>query len=125
MVEDLGTAYGIAGILRAAPFCAAGPLFAAGGRHAEQVLAASCAQIAGVRRPPRVALAAALPAAYARRDLARHKIPRAAWETGWRCCVRLLRDGCEGRASQRFGRIPQGARHAQVASLEFGFRHPW
>ncbi|HQT46371.1 MAG: phytoene synthase [Acidocella sp. 20-63-7] len=70
-VEDLGTAYGIAGILRAAPF------LQARGRSLlpadETPQAALEAYARGLLRatPPRAALAAALPAVYARRDLGR------------------------------------------------------
>jgi phytoene synthase len=75
-VEDLGTAYGIAGMLRAAPFVARqgrrwlpadGTPAADLAAHAKTLLAA---------RPPRVALAAALPAVYARRDLGQPYRPR-------------------------------------------------
>jgi phytoene synthase len=75
-VEDLGTAYAISGILRAAPFLARqnrsllpqdGTAPEALISHARELLAA---------RPPRAALAAALPAALARRDLGRPYNPR-------------------------------------------------
>jgi phytoene synthase len=68
-IEDLGTAYGISGILRAAPFLRAqgrsllpadGTTEAALIDHARKLLHA---------KPPRMALAAALPAVFARRDL--------------------------------------------------------
>jgi len=67
----LGTAYAISGILRAVPFLAAqnrsllpadGTAPAALIAHAQDLLCV---------KPPRIALAAALPAAFARRDLAR------------------------------------------------------
>jgi phytoene synthase len=70
-VEDLGTAYGISGILRAAAFLRAqdrsllpvdGTPEAALAAHARALLSA---------QPPRMAIAAALPAVFARRDLAR------------------------------------------------------
>jgi 15-cis-phytoene synthase len=68
-VEDLGTAYAISGILRATPYLARQnrSLLPADGteaaylaEHARKLLSA---------KPPRIALAAALPAAFARRDL--------------------------------------------------------
>jgi len=67
-VEDLGTAYAISGILRATSLrpqdgTADAELIA----HAKALLAA---------KPPRIALAAALPAAFARRDLGRPCGPR-------------------------------------------------
>jgi phytoene synthase len=68
-VEDAGTAYGIAGVMRAAPFHAAQgrsllPTAGAAG------LADEARRLLGAR-VPRAALAAALPAAFVRRDLAR------------------------------------------------------
>ena len=78
MIEDLGTAYGIAGMLRAAPFLRAQgrSLLPADGTP-NSVLAEKARELLAARRPPRVALAAALPAAYARRDLARTQdVPR-------------------------------------------------
>jgi phytoene synthase len=77
-VADLGTAYGIAGILRAAPHLARqnrsllpvdGTPPAALIAHARQLLNAT---------PPREALAAALPAVYAKRDLGKPRAPRSA-----------------------------------------------
>jgi phytoene synthase len=74
-VEDLGTAYGISGILRAAPFLA---------RHGRSLLPADGTQpaalIAHARTllkvtPPRPALPAALPAVHARRDLGKPYSP--------------------------------------------------
>jgi len=68
-IEDLGTAYGIAGILRAAPHLAAQgrSLLPADGTP----VTALAAHARGLfKQPPRAALAAALPAVYARRDLA-------------------------------------------------------
>jgi phytoene synthase len=75
-VEDLGTAYGIAGMLRAASFPARPARFRlpADGTPAE-VLAANARPLL-TARPPRVALAAALPAVYAKRDLGRPYAPR-------------------------------------------------
>jgi 15-cis-phytoene synthase len=74
-VEDLGTAYAIAGILRAAPYHARQQrsLLPADGT-APETLAAHARKLLAVR-PPRVALAAVLPAAFARRDLARPAEP--------------------------------------------------
>ena len=75
-VEDLGTAYGISGILRAAPMLRAQgrTLLPADGTpdtaliaHARQLLQA---------KPPKPALPAALPAVYARRDLGHPFRPR-------------------------------------------------
>jgi phytoene synthase len=75
-LEDLGTAYGISGILRAAPYLA---------RQNRSLLPAdgtpSSALIAHARnllksQPPRAALAAALPAVFAKRDLGRPATPR-------------------------------------------------
>jgi phytoene synthase len=68
-VEDLGTAYGIAGLIRAAPF------HAARGRRLLPVEGAAALPAAALRlcgaRAPRAALPAALPAAFVRRDVAR------------------------------------------------------
>jgi phytoene synthase len=78
VVEDLGTAYGIAGMLRSAPFLRAQgrSLLPADGTP-NSVLADKARELLAARRPPRVALAAALPAVYARRDLARTQdVPR-------------------------------------------------
>ncbi|MDE8347347.1 MAG: squalene/phytoene synthase family protein [Acidocella sp.] len=70
IIEDLGTAYAIAGILRAAPRLAAQGrcLLPADGTKGEALIAHARTLLA--RPPPRAAVAAALPAAYARRDLA-------------------------------------------------------
>jgi phytoene synthase len=70
-VENLGTAYGIAGILRAAPFLArqGRSLLPADGTTEARLIEAARALLAA--RAPRAALAAALPAVYARRDLGR------------------------------------------------------
>ncbi len=69
IIEDLGTAYAIAGILRAAPHLAARgrSLLPADGTPAAVLIAHARGLLA--RTPPRAALAAALPAAFARRDL--------------------------------------------------------
>jgi phytoene synthase len=75
-VEDLGTAYGIAGVLRAAPFLArqGRSLLPADGTPEARLTEAARALLAA--RAPRAALPAALPAAYARRDLGRAYRPR-------------------------------------------------
>jgi phytoene synthase len=75
-IEDLGTAYGIAGILRAAPFLAAQDrsLLPADGTIPATIVIA--AQKLLHARPPRAALAAALPAVLARRDLGKPYSPR-------------------------------------------------
>ncbi len=71
IVEDLGTAYAIAGILRAVPYHAQQNrvLLPADGTKPDSI-AAHALSLLGAR-PPRAALPAALPAAFARRDLAR------------------------------------------------------
>jgi phytoene synthase len=76
-VEDLGTAYGISGILRAAPILASQnrSLLPADGTP-EAVLADAARNLLNAQ-PPRAALAAALPAVYAKRDLGRPYRPRA------------------------------------------------
>ena len=70
-VEDLGTAYAISGILRAAPYLARQDrsLLPADGT-APELLAAHAQKLLSAK-PPRAALAAALPAVFARRDLAK------------------------------------------------------
>ena len=75
-VEDLGAAYGISGILRAAPFLArhGRSLLPADGTPETKLLAAARALLGS--RAPRAGLPAALPAVYARRDLARPYRPR-------------------------------------------------
>jgi phytoene synthase len=75
-VEVLGTAYGISGILRAAPFLArqGRNLLPADGTPPEKLIQTARDLLRA--SPPRIALAAALPAAYARRDLGRPYAPR-------------------------------------------------
>jgi phytoene synthase len=70
-VEDAGTAYGIAGILRAAPFLArqGRSLLPADGTSEAKLAAAARGLLGG--NVPKAALSAALPAVYARRDLGR------------------------------------------------------
>ncbi|HQT67922.1 MAG TPA: squalene/phytoene synthase family protein [Acetobacteraceae bacterium] len=72
-VSDLGTAYGIAGILRAAPFLAPqGRCLLPADGTGRAVLAAEAIRLLGAgARLPRAALPAVLPAALVRRDLAR------------------------------------------------------
>jgi phytoene synthase len=77
-IEDLGTAYGISGILRAAPLLQARQqrsLLPADGTGLADIIAQARRLLTGAK-PPRQALAAALPAAYARRDLGRPAQPR-------------------------------------------------
>jgi phytoene synthase len=75
-VEDLGTAYGIAGILRAGPFLAAQgrSLLPADGTPHDVIIGAAEKLLQA--KPPRTALAAALPAVFARRDLGEPYAPR-------------------------------------------------
>ncbi len=76
VVEDLGTAYGIAGMLRAAPFLRAqGRSLLPVDGTSQDALIAHARMLLGAGKPPRVALAAALPAVYARRDLGRAVVP--------------------------------------------------
>jgi len=82
-IEDLGTAYAISGILRATSYLARQnrSLLPIDGT-APEVLAAHAQKLLGVK-PPRLALAAALPAAFVRRDLSRlHEGPleRSVWD---------------------------------------------
>lgn len=90
-VEDLGTAYAISGILRAAPYLARQnrSLLPADGTE-PAYLAAHARKLLRVK-PPRIALAAALLAAFAKRDLARpHE--RNVWDR-----LAVLRAGLTGR----------------------------
>ena len=90
-VEDLGTAYAISGILRAAPYLARQnrSLLPADGTEPEY-LAEHARKLLRVK-PPRSALAAALPAVFARRDLTRpHE--RNVWDR-----IAVLRAGLTGR----------------------------
>lgn len=75
-VEDLGTAYGISGILRAAPFLARQGRFLlpADGTPESKLIETGLALLN--RSPPRAALAAVLPAVYARRDFGKPYRPR-------------------------------------------------
>jgi len=77
-IEDLGTAYGISGILRAAPFLAVQnrTLMPADGTTAETLIAEAKRLLQNGDKPPRIALAAALPAVYAKRDLGKPYAPR-------------------------------------------------
>jgi phytoene synthase len=69
VVEDLGTAYGISGILRSAPMLAGQgrSLLPADGSSEARLVEAARALLG--EQPPRLALPAVLPAVYARRDL--------------------------------------------------------
>ena len=91
-VEDLGTAYGIAGILRAAPFLQAQgrSLLPADGTPRSALEAHARALLKA--KAPHAALAAALPAVYARRDLGRHKAERGLGDR-----VAVLRAAITGR----------------------------
>jgi phytoene synthase len=77
-VEDLGTAYGISGILRAAPFLAARnrSLLPADGTQVSALVDHARGLLRNGGRPPRAVLPAALPAVFARRDLGRPYAPR-------------------------------------------------
>ena len=76
VIEDLGTAYGISGILRAVSFLAAQDrsLLPADATPLENLVAQARALLQV--QPPRVGLAAALPAVFARRDLGKKFAPR-------------------------------------------------
>lgn len=91
VLEDLGTGYAIAGILRAAPYLAKQnrSLLPADGT-APDMLAAHARRLLG-GQPPRITLAAALPAVLARRDLARPH-DRNVWDR-----VAVLRTALMGR----------------------------
>jgi phytoene synthase len=91
-VEDLGTAYGIAGILRAAPFVRAQGRSLLPADGTPQAALEAYARGLLRAKAPRAALAAALPAVYARRDLGR---PYAARGVGDRLAV--LRAAFMGR----------------------------
>jgi phytoene synthase len=75
-VEDLGTAYGISGVLRAAPFLTrqGRSLLPVDGTTENQLIAT--AQTLLKAPPPRAAMAACLTAVYARRDLGKPFRPR-------------------------------------------------
>ncbi|HQT64462.1 MAG: phytoene synthase [Acidocella sp. 20-57-95] len=75
-VEDLGTAYGISGILRAAPFLArqGRSLLPVDGTPEADLITQARALLQSP--PPRAAMAACLPAVYARRDLGQPFRPR-------------------------------------------------
>jgi phytoene synthase len=74
--EDLGTAYGVSGILRAAPFLArqGRSLLPADGTPETDLIEAGRALLGA--KPPRAALPAVLPAVFARRDFGRPYRPR-------------------------------------------------
>jgi 15-cis-phytoene synthase len=75
-VEDLGTAYGISGILRAAPFLAKQnrTLLPVDGTIEAEIISTARGLLNA--KPPREGLVAALPAVYARRDLGSPYRPR-------------------------------------------------
>ena len=75
-IEDLGTAYTIAGILRSVPFLARQErsLLPADGTPPEILMAEAKTLL--VAKPPRGAFAAWAPAAFVRRDLGRSYMPR-------------------------------------------------
>ena len=76
VIEDLGTAYGVSGILRAVSFLAAQERSLLPGDATPLDKLAAQARTLLDQRPPRMALAAALPAAFARRDLGKPFAPR-------------------------------------------------
>ncbi|WP_297492136.1 squalene/phytoene synthase family protein [Acidocella sp.] len=94
-VEDLGTAYAIAGILRARAYHARqGRSLLPVDGTAPDILAAHAEKLLTIQ-PPRLALPAALPAAFARRDLARPtEVPhaRSLWDR-----LAVLRSALTGR----------------------------
>jgi len=75
-VQDLGTAYGISGILRATPFLARQGRSLLPADGTPEVKLIETAKILLRATAPRAALAAALPAVYARRDLGKPFKPR-------------------------------------------------
>ena len=74
VIEDLGTAYGMAGILRAAPFLArqGRSLLPADGTGRAEIIAAAGSLLRA--SPPRCGLAAALPAVFAKRDFSKRDL---------------------------------------------------
>ena len=74
--EALGTAYGISGILRAAPFLAAQgrSLLPADGTGRAEIIAVARGMLR--EKPPRQIMAAVLPAVFAKRDLGKAYRPR-------------------------------------------------
>lgn len=92
-IEDLGTAYAISGILRAAPFLARQDrsLLPADGTAPDLLVSQARALLTA--RPPRGAFAAWAPAAFVRRDLEKAYAPRGLAD---RCAV--LRAAFRGRA---------------------------
>jgi phytoene synthase len=91
-VEDLGTAYGISGILRAAPVLARQQrcLLPTDGTPESAIIAHARGLLTA--RPPGVALAAALPAALARHDLGKPYSPH-----GPAAKIAVLRAAVRGR----------------------------
>jgi len=92
-IEDLGTAYAISGILRAAPFLARQErsLLPADGTTPDALITQARSLLAA--RPPRGAFAAWAPAAFVRRDLGRPYAPR-----GLKDRLAVLRAALMGRA---------------------------
>ncbi len=92
-IEDLGTAYAISGILRAAPFLAQQErsLLPADGT-APEILMEEARNLL-TARPPRGAFAAWAPAAFVRRDLGRAYAPRSFQDR-----LAVLRAALKGRA---------------------------
>jgi phytoene synthase len=75
-VASLGTAYGISGILRAAPYLARSGRSLLPADGTPQAALISHARTLLTAKPPAAALPAALPAVYARRDLGKPYRPR-------------------------------------------------
>ena len=92
-IEDLGTAYAISGILRAAPFLAQQErsLLPADGTAPEILMEEARDLLAA--RPPRGAFAAWAPSAFVRRDLGRAYAPRSFQDR-----LAVLRAALKGRA---------------------------
>jgi phytoene synthase len=94
LIEDFGTAYGISGMLRAAPFLARQQdrsLLPIDGTSQQQLIAHAKALLTS-EKPPRAALAAALTAVYARRDFGKPAGPRTAGDR-----LAILRAAITGR----------------------------
>lgn len=93
VIEDLGTAYAISGILRAAPFLARQErsLLPADGTPLERLVEEARSLLDA--RPPRGVFAAWAPAAFARRDLGRPYAPR-----NFQDRLAVLRAAITGRA---------------------------
>lgn len=92
-IEDLGTAYAISGILRAAPFLARQERSLLPADHTAPEILQAQARALLASRPPRGAFAAWAPAALVRRDLGREYAPR-----GLRDRLAVLLAALTGRA---------------------------